>query len=812
MSIFARQFDRGCFKRRAALACLFALILGSASDASAQVKGRFRRVGLFEGSNPIVRAGATSFVEVEFAWTGTQAFQGEARVSRQDRDGDVVVSAQEVGLTPDGAWKPVQIYFFPTSVGVDNVIKVRLFDEEGTMVKIITDVGDSVTELESPPFTDQPIPDGLLIIDLSSKRLPHVLGLDTGRSVRVEFCPRLVRSLAPRELPNEWQGLEAVDAIVWDDADPVDVSDRQLDSLIKWVENGGSLLITSGRNWQMLAGSTLAEHLPVKITGSSEVQEVQEFTGGIVKNEVYSAALSKRYRKKPVIRSEMRPQAGAIGIPFDSKGLSPIAYRRALGRGNLTFVGASLRELLPPPSKAIGFLEGSQDVKDAQASRIQEFQDICDKVVALNFLALPKSQSSDYPAMSTNLFEQLSSSISFKGLGFAFLMFAILFAVAYIISAIGSHMYLKHRDIPQHSWSAFAIVSLLASVIGLGMVWTLRGLTTKVRQTTVIDSHAGMNYGWGMCLFGVKTPDHTRLNLRLPSGYESTEPGLLRALPRSTNRDEEATFVASDTYRAELHGTQLAGVPVRATLKEFSGRWHGPMTGSLDARLVVPRGETVRFGEGSYIHNNTGVTLEDCWIFEGRQEIAGEAGVVTTRCLRLGTLEKSGEDSMLDGPTLHRRLYFAPRSADADPDAPLLPYPETRFNLKTIMGDWRRGLSNWSLTGDNSTQQVQLSATQEYDLIKLLSFFDLSDMADTNRIRLSRSYGRVLDCSHQVTQETAILIGYSSEPSPAKLEVNGSVKAPEKSITIYRFVIPVERPRGAEGEPSSGDKRDSTDD
>src|SRR3546814_7622402 len=43
-----------------------------------------------------------------------------------------------------------------------NTIAVRLFDEEGTMVKIITDVGDEVNELVSPPFTDQPPPDGLL--------------------------------------------------------------------------------------------------------------------------------------------------------------------------------------------------------------------------------------------------------------------------------------------------------------------------------------------------------------------------------------------------------------------------------------------------------------------------------------------------------------------------------------------------------------------------------------------------------------------------------------------------------------------------
>lgn len=800
-------------KRRAVLIAFSAMIsLFAVQEASAQVKGRFRRVGLFEGANPIVRAGATSFIEVEFAYTGSKAFEGEARVTRQDRDGDVVVSTQEVGLTPDGAWRPVQIYFFPTTIGTDNTVSVRLFDSDGVLVKIITDVGDTVNELTSSPFVDAPIPDGLLIVDLTAKRLPHVLGLDTQAIGNEQRSPRTVRSLAPRELPLEWQGLEAVDAIVWDDADTSTVSDRQLDSLIKWVQNGGSLLLTSGKNWQALAGSSIAEYLPVKITGSSEVKEVQEFSTGIIKNDVYAAGLSKRYSRNPVVRCQMTPKPGAIGIPSDAKGLNQIAYRTFLGRGSLTFVGASLRELLPAPSKATSYLDGGAAVSDAQKRRLEDFRDICEKVVALNFLALPKVQTSEFSMITTNLFEQLSSSISFKGLGFAFLMFAILFAIAYLIAAIGSHMYLKHRDIPQHSWSAFAIVSLAASVIGIGMVWTLRGLTTKVRQTVIVDAHAGDNYGWGTCLFGVKTPDHTRLHLRLPSSYQGSELGLLRTLPRSTSRDEETAFVASDTYRAGIKGSDLLDVPIRATLKEFYGRWHGPLDGALDAKLVVPSTEKTRFGEGSYIRNNTGVNLEDCWIFEGRQEIAGEAGIVTTRGLILGDLPKTGPDSSLDAETIRNRLYFFP----PDPGKPVVgepkSYPETRFSLPGILTEWKRGLSSWNFGDNPSGQTVQLSATQEYDLIKLLSFYDLIDFKDTSRVMLSRSYGRLLDCSHLVTPETAVLIGYSSEPPPVKLEINGSARTPEKSITIYRFIIPVERPRGAETETTVEDKRDSSND
>ncbi|HWL95530.1 MAG TPA: hypothetical protein VNT79_18575, partial [Phycisphaerae bacterium] len=113
---------------RGLIPALAALVLFQSASAEAQVRARIRRVGLFEGTQPWVRSGCTSFVDVEFANLGSDVFEGEARVNQQDRDGDVVTCVEEVGLTPDGHWQLKQIYFTAGAGTPENTLQVRLFD------------------------------------------------------------------------------------------------------------------------------------------------------------------------------------------------------------------------------------------------------------------------------------------------------------------------------------------------------------------------------------------------------------------------------------------------------------------------------------------------------------------------------------------------------------------------------------------------------------------------------------------------------------------------------------------------------------
>ncbi len=782
------------------LICLIAgLIACFAAPAAAQIQARLRRVGLFEGGAPMVRPGAWSFAEVELKSLEAKPFDGELRIQQRDRDGDVTVAVQEVYLAPGEDWRSYEVYFTPhRGIAGGGEVSVRLFGADGVLSRLRSDAGEELDELVSDSWMDLPAEE-FLVVDLSiPRKLPHLPWLDPRRQPRssATINLRTVRLLAPQALPSKWHGLEAVDAIVWDDVDPTVLAEQQLTALIEWVRHGGRLLLTSSRNWQALMNSPLAEVLPVKITDVKRMTELQAFED-IVLNDEYRADLARQYAQKGVAVCKMQRLGKApevISIPADYPGVERVAYRRFLGRGCLTFVGASLHELMPPPVR----LDDMSDEALAAVAKEETappFVRYSEEIIGQNFLALPRARepASGYQMFSSDLFDNMRSTIWFQALGAAFLVFAILFATGYWLAATGgTWWYLRRRGWQHLCWSAFAIVSLAGAIIGTGMVWTLRGVTTKLWQTTVVDGRAGDDYAYATCLFGVKTPDHTRLDLRLPvgerQGGSEQEYGVLAVMPPSESSFyEEARFVAPDQYVSTRAGAFLNEVPVRATLKEFVGHWDGYLDGRLEARLVVDKDHM--FGEGSYIRNNLGFALKYCYILEDRAPTStGRA--LTTRCLELEELPPSEPGKEFDLEAFRLELYYDPAQAGAAPSA----IENRRLGLDARVTAWRKELPGGAvnLTGIDPPAAQRLSGRQEIASMLLLSVFNLIDQEDA-RQELHRSFGRTLDCTHLITRETAVLIGFAESRPPAVLEVNGRNLYPEKALTMYRFVIPVER-------------------
>lgn len=787
------------------LALLATVVLWPALPAAGQVEARIRRVGLFEGGDPIVRAGAQAALIVDLRWSANTPFDGELRVHRQDRDGDVIISVQRVQLPPDNEWHPYEVYFTPHAVNNTDTVTVRLFGPDGALVSVRKDTGEDAKELHSPFYTSLS-PEELLILDLTfPRKLPHAAWLDERRYAPAgdKAFSRHVRSMSPSDLPTRWQGLEMVDAIIWDDADPSALGVQQAQALVEWVENGGRLLITAGRNWQLLAQSPLADILPVKLTGVEPVNELDEFLA-LVKSESYEKKLEKHFFSNPVTRCVMQPVSSkVIPIPARFAGADPIAYRRLLRRGSVTFCGASLEQLLPAPKRL------RQVADDTSASSGPDRQDpfliAVERVLGATMLGLPAPREWQEttvwsaPLSTANLFDLVRRAIDFGALSTAFLLFAVLFTIAYgLLSLGGTWWYLRRKNLPQHTWSAFCAVSLLGIVVGTGMVITLRGFSTQVWQTGVIDAREGEDYGQGIALFGVKTPDHTMLDLRMPVGYDDAEDrrsyGVLRPSPRIVGGMEmtDDTFVAPERYRSERDATWLSNVPVRATLKEFQGYWHGPIGGTINARFVVPRrgdDESSKrdwFGKGSYLRNNLGFPLVDCYIIETRDETAAESPNLLTRCLRLGTLDR---DAALDDLMLEDRLYHEPAAA---PGSPRKPLGTGDLLLTKVAEGWRRGIGGLSF-GGAAAQPASLRGGADSAALLLLSTYELLRTDREGIQHTTRGPGRSLNCSQLVTAKTALLIGFSTEPRGPVLEIDRVKYKPTRSFTMYRFVIPVER-------------------
>ncbi len=791
--------------------CLIAAIAVclTAVPLAAQVTGRIIRTGLFPGAGQMIRPGAWTFVEVELRYNGTAPLDAELRLDQRDRDGDIVTSATPAPLNPNGDPRRLFVYFMPHSLSSGDLITVTLVDHEGKPIKILDGAGQEQVHLQSEPIMVES-PEVFVVADLTSPRKSaHAAWIDTARIglPNESRHRRIVRGLTPAELPTRWQGLAGVDAIIWDDADPSTTTPQQLEMLVEWVKNGGRLLLTCGRTWQAIAKCPLAEILPVTLSGSTMTTQALEFQSLVGEEIATQLKLERRYLKNPITRCTMTPLPGAVPIPRECAN-PQIAHRGIVGRGQITFVGASLQQLLPPPTQLAAETDPDA-VKFEKEAKEDPFIRTCRLLVAQNFLALPLERPpSEHVAFQrpSDLFNvSLRRTIDFGALSVGFLAISMLFAIIYGLGAtFGSYWWLRRRGWAQHAWTAFACLAVIASIIGTFTVWGLRGFNTRLMQTSVIDMSAGIDAARGSCLLGVKSPKHTRLNLTLPVESTGTDrdapPTLITPMPDIQSMDAISTsFVAPEEYRLTADGGRIEGVPLRATLKEFFGVWHGSVGGTVEGKLIThadPNDKVqLDLDDASYITNNLGVDLRDCYLLETRNDTPTQTSNIDPSgqvyCHELGSIAAG---SRLDAATLRTMMFFEPPDP-ANPGAALKRKP-SRF-LPSFVKQWRNTVLPTLTEALSGTQtNAKLKPDQEHAAVLLLSVFNLiGDWNDAQNMTLAvtRSMGRSLDCSHELTSQTAVLLGYADQPAAATLEVDRTALQPTKSYTMYRIVIPVER-------------------
>ena len=78
-------------------------------------------------------------------------------------------------------------------------------------------------------------------------------------------------NIQPDELPEEWQGYATLEALVWIDGRATEIrSSAQVDALKQWISSGGKFCVARG-NAVGLAGTAIADLLPVKLGASREL-------------------------------------------------------------------------------------------------------------------------------------------------------------------------------------------------------------------------------------------------------------------------------------------------------------------------------------------------------------------------------------------------------------------------------------------------------------------------------------------------------------------------------------------------------------
>jgi len=742
-----------------------------------------------------VRSGQWAPIIVDLDLLDQALFDGYVRVAQPDLDGDECYDSVDVHLRAEtGGTQRVFLYVPANTRGDREAFDVEVVSADGEAVEVVSQ-GTLTFRVRPAQRPERIADDDILILSLSTGVIGRVGDL-VGPEQRQSYARDVhVAHMSPGDLPEHWIGLEAVDYVVWDDARPEDMTSRQIGALIEWVCQGGTILIAASRS----AGSLelteqLKEVLPVRMGEITAVSNLPDVRRDLVEppkvddrtlddtEEWLSVGFG---RNIPVARCKCLPGAQIIA---EEKSIEvDVVTRRREGRGHVIFSAVTLKDLFSASGNAVGFF--------------------------CNVLHLERVRGPDEDRPDpVSLFQNVVSAVSFSTKAGTYLVVAGLSSVAYVVLAtFGTWGFLRTRRWEHRSWTVFATAALVVSAVAMTVVNSLQGFGESLHQVSIVDADAGDTYGRGTVYFGLKTSSDKEVDVWLPSDpLAATEPGATRCFlrPMPTPRRGEGagtSFADPQEYRIIPASAVIDNVRIRATLKQFEGRWEGPLNGRLTGQVTV---RNHRVTDDSFVVNELGVVLDPCYLLFSELDAFKVEGVRDTaiRVHEIGPIPSDGLKIRL-APRCYRPVG---RETIADIVA--------RSTLEKYHEQWSNkfgGLLSGIGFGGVSDSPVAVALGEERTALLLASTISDFDPASlprsVDRYRpqtLSRDQLRQFDLREHLQRDSAVLIGFASHPGPIRLfgregdrDFTAINPDPDKSWIMYRIRIPATSLKGGSNDP-----------
>ncbi len=749
-------------------------------------------------SRYVYRRGCYAPVAVRLTLTNEDPRTVYVRLEQQDRDGDIIYTDEMVALTAglDGQARQQWLYFMPNpqTGAADRPFNIQILDDKGDAVTVFHN-GKETRRVELPD-NPEPLPEELfLVLSIGTETAGKILSMsDHLEPDSSEFTkPLRVAHTSPDLVPDHWFGLEMVDAIVWDSADPKAMTGYQRQAILDWVRHGGRLLIAAGGTSDELKASEFRDFLPVEISGVKAENLLPEAllqaSWGLLSSE------DLEY-DKPMQVAQCVLRQGADALVQSAGETQTYLARMRVGEGSITYLALTLRDLFGTEAE----YEPSDFFRRALMLRRHDHTEQQENVWGLG--------------EPVDLFAGMNQFVGFEKKTAIYMLIAILFVIAYgLLATWGSWFALMRRKMLKHSWTVFFLVSAAASLLGVLAVQAIQGVGTELHQLTIVDGTVDSSVVTAHGLFGLKTSSYVQdVEVWLPQGppeYDDSKrsPHYLRPMSPKTILNESAgRFADTKRYRSEPSRAQLLGVPIRATLKQFEGYWRGTMGGNISARIRMiknPSADESRFARGSVITNNLGHDLVDCYLIEAQRDpdesnLTGTRSGVSTIVHPIGPL---GDGGSVDLYAFFGRLSTSSGSKN---------YPGD-YKLRDFHKPWVKDLKAFaglpSLGGFQRDPFHAITDVQR-SILLLTTFAEYEPVQDNSnqtyyggfsRIELSQANSRWLDRSNELTRRTMLLVGFAKdEEGPVMLysrRGRGDWKylLPDKKMTVYRFLIPVDR-------------------
>ena len=810
------------------------------SSVFAQAHGDIESIGFGRSYRP----GCWTPLVVRLTPDTGAAFEGKIVIYQEDIDHDHPVFWRDIALTgnTEGGGQRVQRFgmsFVPqadlTSDGTDGKsvnrkLQVFLCKKDFTPItRLALPESDGLSTVNESAQLDGRRSNKLILMVANESR-PNMASLtmsNRSTGLKETIFPVLVPSSSMNYmLPQSSVGYEAVDAVVWADVDPGEMSVETRAAMEQYIRHGGKLIIlqsTKPNIWQMVKRG-FDNLMPVDVQSIESTESLEPIKRIVDKglsfapSAYYDYFFWKHVESPPYDIAIAKPRAGAVVIEntsktgFEGDG-NPWLVRGTFGMGTVSWVAQDLGDFRMTGRLR---LDAAPTTKDANLSLSKvdvnyRWTYIWNRVFDWSNSsapAIPNGMAPDVGAGSPRarhfkaygngdaagykLSQSFLEAMEFSSTSSAYLGISVLFFLVYwIIAGPGGYLILTRRKQVHKSWFLFAATALAATAVTVLVVrLALRGnddihhvsfVISKPGEPTIVHTQFGLY---------IKRDGSQRIELK---GVTPNSGSYISAYPNLNVTDEGPPPME---YKVAADGNmQEVTIPFRSSLKRLRAKWVGEKPMNIEGIASISKESTLQL-DGK-LTNKTGKNLHNVYfVFRPRFMV----------------VESTEVENQLASDKRDQVLYIADWKIDETKDLavlfktkPTLPLdtgnPVARGEIgwqyditeQSFEGKWYRELNGLNRGAGKSSAGAHFLMLSLFDHLPTVAL----EPDRHERFEMIRPALRGLDVSGSIGAGHLIVLATSNletsdEPMPIPVEVEGD-KVSGTGTVFYQFILPLDR-------------------
>jgi hypothetical protein len=417
---------------------------------------------------------------------------------------------------------------------------------------------------------------------LDAAQLPGV-PIDDAPIANVANSERSLRAMINRvdQMPLQWFAYNGVDTVFLITSDRdfitqlVGERDGRKAALVDWVRRGGKLVISIGKNQDLLAGQQeLSEAMPAVPIGTLEMDIPRiAWTEGTASNDPLGALTVAQLS----IRAERNPQTQLATPKTGDKPGQPLVVRAAYGFGRVTVVAFDLDE------KTLARWSGKEVFWRELVNRAGTHVTAVASEVPGMYGRYPgylenNAEDSDFRALVQKMED-------FPGVPVISFGWVALFILAYII-LVGPLDYFFLKKVVKRlelTWVTFPIMVLMVSAVAYYAAYALKGSDLRINKFDIVDIDLRSKLVQGRTWFTLFSPRIQNYDIGIEPSWTSRGDDnnadlsdVLVGWGGQVHQSRSSLFRRHYDYLPKAAG--LKNVPVQVwSTKGFQGQWLAPL-------------------------------------------------------------------------------------------------------------------------------------------------------------------------------------------------------------------------------------------